>query len=231
MIRTTAARLVQHSALLSAALALVGGAVVAGVVTSSSGGPGASGWHVGYYNPSGRALSEAEAAPVAGGVAALNFTGQPNTALLITDQGSNKAGLLGNDSGGTITATFTVTGVTGAFTYSGEPDGSGAGATVRLYFETKGGPFAYTNFWWSDTAFQDLTANGTFTLTAKLDPTTAAWSDWNGQPSGANTTAFENAASDVTGIGLSFGGGYFFENGVGTTDGSGSLQLTSFTVS
>lgn len=38
------------------------------------------------------------------------------------------------------------------------------------------------------------------------------------------------AASNVTEIGISFGGGCFFENGVGTTDGSGMFTLTSFTV-
>jgi hypothetical protein len=35
----------------------------------------------------------------------------------------------------------------------------------------------------------------------------------------------------VTAIGLSFGGGCFFENGVGTTDGSGTFTLNSYTVS
>jgi hypothetical protein len=34
----------------------------------------------------------------------------------------------------------------------------------------------------------------------------------------------------VTGIGLSFGGGYFYENGVGTTDGLGAFTLNSYTV-
>jgi hypothetical protein len=37
--------------------------------------------------------------------------------------------------------------------------------------------------------------------------------------------------SNVTDIGLSFGGGRFFENGVGTTHGSGTFTLNSFTVS
>jgi hypothetical protein len=41
---------------------------------------------------------------------------------------------------------------------------------------------------------------------------------------------FEAALSNVTDIGLSFGGGFFFENGVGTTDGSGTT-LNSFNVS
>jgi hypothetical protein len=32
----------------------------------------------------------------------------------------------------------------------------------------------------------------------------------------------------VTSIGLSFGGGFSFENGVGTTDGSGTFTLNSY---
>jgi len=35
----------------------------------------------------------------------------------------------------------------------------------------------------------------------------------------------------VTVIGMSFGGGCFFENGVGTTDGSGTFTIDSFSVS
>ena len=42
--------------------------------------------------------------------------------------------------------------------------------------------------------------------------------------------SFNAAASIITAVGLSFGGGCFFENGVGTTDGSGTFTLTSFTV-
>ena len=208
-----------------AATALGAGIALPGLVGAASNGPGASGWHIGYYNPSNRAISLAQAAP-GSGVASLNFTNQPNTALLIATQGSNTN--LGNQAENIITANFTISGAIGAFTYSGEPDGSGGQANVRLYFETKGGPFAYTNYWWTDAAFTPL-GNGTFTLTAQIDPS-VPWSDWNGQPSSGNVTAFDAAASDITGIGLSFGGGYFFENGVGTTDGSGTLTLNSFTV-
>jgi len=57
------------------------------------------------------------------------------------------------------------------------------------------------------------------------------WSDWNGQLSGSNADAFNAAASNVTAIGLSFGGGCFFENGVGTDDSSGMFSLGSFSVS
>jgi len=58
-----------------------------------------------------------------------------------------------------------------------------------------------------------------------------AWSDWNGQPSATNSGAFDTAAASVTEVGLSFGGGCYFENGVGTSDGSGTFTLNTFTVS
>jgi hypothetical protein len=61
----------------------------------------------------------------------------------------------------------------------------------------------------------------------------ANWSDFFGhfgnEP--AFSAGFTAAVSNVTTIGLSFGGGCFFENGVGTTDGSGTFTLDSFKVS
>ena len=71
-------------------------------------------------------------------------------------------------------------------------------------------------------------ANGHFVLTATVEP--AEWSDWDGQPGVARTAGFADAASNVTMIGFSFGGGCFFENGVGTTDGSGTFTLDRFQV-
>ncbi len=69
---------------------------------------------------------------------------------------------------------------------------------------------------------------GPGTLSALVD-SAQAWSDWNGQPSSANAAALNAAAVNATVVGLSFGGGCFFENGVGTSDGSGSFTLSSFT--
>jgi hypothetical protein len=62
--------------------------------------------------------------------------------------------------------------------------------------------------------------------------TGANWSDFFGNFGGQSPyqAGFKAAVSNVTAIGLSFGGGCFFENGVGTTDGSGSFQLQSFSV-
>ena len=64
---------------------------------------------------------------------------------------------------------------------------------------------------------------------ALTDP--SQWSDWNGQPGNSSapvTAAFNAAVAKVDTIGLSFGGGCFFENGVTTNDGSGTFALTAF---
>jgi hypothetical protein len=90
-----------------------------------------------------------------------------------------------------------------------------------------------TNYWWSNPVNVTLTSNGTFSLTATIAPTGANWSDYfgaTGNQDQSTTSAFDAAASDVKDIGFSFGGGYFFSNGVGTTDGSGTFTETSFTV-
>ena len=211
-----------------ARLILAGTATIATALFSSA--PvlaDASNWKVGYYTPSGRALSLANAKPGAG-IASLDFTNQSDTALLVTMHGASKGDTLGDLTGKTIHATFDVSGVTGDFMYFGEPSCGGTTANTRLFFQTdNGGGFQYTHYWWSDAAWTPL-ANGTFALTAKVEP--AGWSDWNGQLGVDQVAGYMDAASNVTTIGLSFGGGCFFENGIGTTDGSGTLTLDTFTV-
>jgi hypothetical protein len=167
-----------------------------------------------------------------GGLAGFDFAVPDKTRLLFNDKDSS---FLGDISGTTMTATFTVSGVNDAatFTYGGEGTASNpcvSPATVRLSFVSipPGTKFAFTNYWWADVSpASAVLANGDFTLTVTVDAT-QAWSDWNGQPSSANAAAFNAAAGNVTAVGLSFGGGCFFENGVGTTDGSGTFTLTAF---
>lgn len=154
----------------------------------------------------------------------------PNPALDLT----NKSTLVGDQLGKTITATFTLSDPANTYTYGGEADGSGGPgvANARLYFDSAsivGKQQVSTNYWWSDADIQDL-ANGAFTVTAVIDPT-LSWSAYYGEPSSSNTAAFDAAASHIKDIGLSFGGGYFAANGVGTPDGKGTFTLTSFTVS
>jgi hypothetical protein len=163
------------------------------------------------------------------GLATFNFTATNKARLLY----SNKQG--GNILGTTMSASYTISGLSGpaVFTYAGENTPSnpcGTPATVRLFFQTSG-KFAYTNYWWADvTPGSAVLASGSSQpLSALVDPTLTAWSDWNGQPSSANVDAFNAAAANATVVGLSYGGGCFFENGVGTSDGSGSFTLDGFT--
>ena len=204
-------------------------AVAATVIAWSPAAAGGSDWKVGYYTPSGQALSMSSA-DAGSGIASFHFTSQPNTALLVTTHGGSKGSTLGDLTGKTLTATFTISGATGAFTYWGEgtPDNPcGTPASTRLFFETdNGGGFAYTHYWWSNPASAVL-ASGTWHVTATVEP--GEWSDWNGQPGATQTPGFADAAANVTMVGLSFGGGCFFENGVGTENGSGAFTLDSFT--
>jgi len=205
--------------------------VLAALVSSSPVLAGGSDWKVGYYTPSGRALSMASADLPSSGLATFDFTAQDNTALLVTDHGSSS--LLGDDTSKTITATFDISGATDAFTYFGEGtpiNPCGTPANARLFFQTSNaGGFDETHYWWSNPASAPL-ADGTSTVTATVNG--AEWSDFYGHFGNdpAYSAGFNAAASNVTTIGLSFGGGCFFENGVGTADGSGTLTLTSFSV-
>jgi len=158
----------------------------------------------------------------------INFSVPDKTRLLFN---SKDPSLLGDNTGTTMTATFTVQDVSSSAAFTSSGTCGSTPATVRLSFESipPGTKFAFTNYWWADasTASYVLT-NGTVTITAVVDPTAEPWSDWNGQPSATNVDAFNAAAGNMTEVGLSFGGGCFFENGVGTTDGSGSFTLTNF---
>jgi hypothetical protein len=207
-------------------------AIIAAVLASSA--PvmaDSSNWKVGYYTPSVIGTLSFASADMGTGIATLKFTSQPNTALLVTQSGASKGALLGDLKGKTITSSFDISGATGAFTYFGQgtPENPcGTPASTRFYFQTdNSGGFAFTHFWWSNPTSQVL-ANGRWTLTAKVEP--AGWSDWNGQPGVTQVPGFMDAASNVTMIGLSFGGGCFFENGVGTTNGNGVLTLDTFSV-
>ena len=103
-------------------------------------------------------------------------------------------------------------------------------ASVRLYFETTNNELGYSQYWWSNNgaASSYVLAPGSATLTANLDP--SKWSDWDGHLGNfdaAHIAAFNEAVADVQQIGLSFGGGCFFANGVGSPSGSANIALTN----
>jgi hypothetical protein len=108
---------------------------------------------------------------------------------------------------------------------------------ARIFFVGAGGvsdqsPQGYMGqSWWANdgtsSAVLDLTKSGDFDLKYTVDPLSNVWSDWNGKYAVDNQALFAQAASHVRELGLSFGGGYFFENGV---TGTGGLTITSITV-
>lgn len=208
-------------------------ALLGGSVRASSGAP-ASKWHIGYYTKSVHGTISFASAPSApGGIASLNFTDQPNTALLTTTNQGQFPTLLGDLTGKSVSASFAISGVTGPFVYFGEPSCDNTISTVRYYFQTSNaGGFDETHYWWSNPVHANLNGNGTVSLPA-ASFTGDSWSDFYGHfGNDPNYAAGFNAAvSNVTEIGLSFGGGCFFENGVGTSDGTGTFTLNAYTVS
>jgi len=103
------------------------------------------------------------------------------------------------------------------------------------------------NFWWSNTpvaatvltpgSYYQFTAGGsgsTVTLQVQLDP--ANWSDLcgtRGNQAYAVTQEFIAAIAKIQFLGLSFGSGYFFANGVGVdyATGTANFQLISYSTS
>ena len=107
----------------------------------------------------------------------------------------------------------------------------GTTAYVRYFFETSNaGGFNETHYWWSNPVSTAVSANETVALPS-VALTGANWSDFYGYFGNdpAYSAGFNAAVTNVTDIGLSFGGGCFFENGVGTSDGSGAFTLNSYT--
>ncbi len=208
---------------------IVGTLLASATVVALAAGPAmadASSWKVYNYNPSGQALAPVAPSSVSGNTVSFNFTANTYTALLATSDNS----LTGDLTGKTLTATVSWTGVTGTFQ---EQNGGGCipdSQYVRLYFATPG--FAYTHYWWSNPVHVDLVGPGggpttmSVSLTATDSTRASQWSDWNGQlanSSAAVNAAFNAAVAKVSTVGLSFGGGCFFENGVTTSDGSGTF--------
>jgi hypothetical protein len=190
---------------------------------------GAPKWKVWTYNPSNRAFKGGVPASVSSGIATFAFPATPDTALLVTDHGSYKGTLLGDLTGKTISATVSASG--GPFHYFGEPScGGTVGANVRLFFQTKSpASFAETDYWWSNPVSLQLNGLTNPTPMSESLSNPGNWSDFFGHfgSDPIYAAAFQAAVKNVTSIGLSFGGGCFFENGVGAPTG-GSFVLWSF---
>jgi hypothetical protein len=218
--------------LMVAAMATIG---FASVVSASN-----NAWTEYVYNPSGHALMPlATTTSATGTVVSFNFALGVYTALLTTRDRS----LTGDLSSKSLTDAVSVTNMNDGATFQDQNgDGCATAPSVRLYFTSPAGsgpsypppgppingtPPAgfYTQSWWSNPALLTLTNNVSGTITATLDP--SQWSDWDGQMGNSSadvTAAFLRAAQNVQTVGLSFGGGCFAENGVTTSDGSGTFN-------
>ena len=165
-----------------------------------------------------------------------------NRFFLTSHQGS---GLLGDLTGKTLTATFTITGAATAFTYDPGPaselttknEACPTPASVRLYFEdSANGPFTddtagWSRQWWSTPQAYALTSlvGSTLTLTVPLD--TANWTNKGFQLASDVPTYFAAAVAAVGAVGVSFGGGCFLPTGAYPTDGTALFVLKSYSVS
>jgi hypothetical protein len=220
----------------AAAVALLASASVpAALAGSNAADNGASKWKAWNYNRVTTHPDEVAARTGNGDEIEFSFLGTPDTAFLLTKHPSYKGTLLGDLTGKTLSATVGVS-VTAdtVFHYYGEPDACGRAPNVRFYFETDtSGKFDPKDYWWSNPVsvdLEDLKDGGDQTISVAMSP--SLWSDWDGHMGtfdAAHTAAFNAAVKDVKYIGLSFGGGCFFANGVGVNPGSGTFRLVSFT--
>jgi hypothetical protein len=205
------------------------GLIVAGSVPAAADPP--SQWMVFDYNPSGQALTPRNspnsmpATSTDGITWTFQFKPGVYTALFTTTDPSLTGDLLGK----TLTDSVAVSGDAASFvTQNGGGDCvNNVPAAVRFYFTAPAasGPSVgtpptgfYTASWWSNPiSVQMLSGNQSQTISDVMSP--ADWSDWNGQPASTQVDAFNEAASQVQSIGLSFGGDCFFETGVTPTPG------------
>lgn len=185
-------------------------------------------WMEYFYRANGVAPAPKPSTLVNGGSAvAFDFPSTPDVAGLNTKHPAYNGTLLGDLTVKTVSASYEISGATGPFIFYGSCGTTPA--NVRLYFETNNNDLGESQYWWSNPVSNPL-ANGSYSLTANLSPT--AWSDRDGHfasSDAAHLAAFAASVSDVQQIGVSFGGGCFFANGVGTADGSGTFALTNFT--
>lgn len=145
----------------------------------------------------------------------------------------------GSINGATITATFFIEASNPAYT-GANVGGCIVPVNVRVYFTSGNAVYKlstadkYPNlYWWCSqstaVAYIEQVDDGSLvTLTASVTPT--GWSNANGQSASSQLTGFNSAANSARHIGLAFGGGCFFDTGVGISSGSSTFHLVSFTV-
>jgi hypothetical protein len=193
-------------------------------------------WKVYDFNRPAGALRSGTPRALAIRGTGFDFSFTAETALVGTSHPTYGGDLLGDLSTKTMSARVGITVTPGTvFNYSGEGDACGNKPSVRFFFRTNtSGEFQETNYWWSDPVSIDIAslAAGDRSMTVSFDPQN--WSDFYGHFGNdpAYADAFNAAVRNVEFVGLSFGGGCFFQNGVGIEPGTGSgtFRLLSFLV-
>jgi hypothetical protein len=196
-------------------------------------------WTVYDYNPSGRELRprvspDSMSATSTGDTTSFPFLPNVYAARLTTTDPS----LTGDLTSKTLNLTVSVTGGSGTFQDQNNGGCNPDTKTVRFFItspqasgttgaDTRG---FYTQFWWSNPMSIPLVADpqAPMTITQPVDAP-GMWSDLNGNSNNSSSEAMEAfliAIQNVKTVGLSFGGGCFFENGVTTSDGSGTFNST-----
>jgi hypothetical protein len=199
----------------------------------------AAAWTAYDYNPSGRALRprvslESMPATTTGDTTSFPFLPNIYTARLTT----TAPNLTGDLTSKTLNLAVSVTGGSGIFQDQNNGGCNPDTKTVRFFItspqasgttgtDTRG---FYTHFWWSNPMSIPLVSDPQAPMTIS-QPVNAPgmWSDLNGRFNNSSSEAMEAfpiAIQNVKTVGLSFGGGCFFENGVTTSDGSGTFNST-----
>jgi len=224
--------------LTEAVQALVGDPTGISCTIDPAAAPPAS-WTVYDYNPSNQAIRprvspDSMPATTSGDTTSFPFLLNTFTALLTTTDPS----LTGDLSARSLRVTVSVSGGSGTFRDQHNGGCLPDNKAVRFYFASPkasgttgtGTRGFYTQFWWSNPMSVPLVSDPQGEITIS-QPVNAAhmWSDWNGKfndDSPEVIEAFQVAIHNVQTVGLSFGGGCFFENGVTTSDGGGVFNST-----
>jgi hypothetical protein len=172
-------------------------------------------------------------APTTPAGAVAGFPLQSNMTGLLTT--TSAPGLVGNLTGKSLSATVSLA-VSGSVVYGLEgSNGCSGPATMRLFISTDRNTYSptragrnETGYWWSNpfSVSLDGPVSGA-SISVPLIP--SDWSDANGHfgSDAGYTAGFTAAVSNLQQVGVSFGGGCFFDTGIGVSGGSGSFTLNS----
>jgi len=196
-------------------------------VAAKPGGSG-SGWKIFTTNLS-RWTSASAPTPTQGDIATCPISSvyANYTAFFVTNKTDN---ILGK----TITATFTVTPTSGdpGYVWGGyQLSGYGTVASARLYFSSR---TDYSNtrnvetYWFASNGTIVDDALGTVTISTIVQPMN--WSHGEGCNGSVCLTEFMAASQGCVTVGIAMASDHFYDLGIGTTNGTATLHLQSFTV-